>query len=126
MINPEPRLLCLNSLSGASSKNFLKRSSLPKNLWKGISFPKGEPARPLTIVVVLIFTTVGLHFSARSAKDTGSLTTFSAGAAKALWALSSAGKESKSARRMKGSKIREKMKIKSICNLLTIFTVEPP
>jgi hypothetical protein len=27
---------------------------------------------------------------------------------------------------MKGSKIREKMKIKSICNLLTILTVEPP
>jgi hypothetical protein len=52
--------------------------------------------------------------------------TFSAGAAKALWALTSAGKEWKSARRIRGSKIREKMKIRSVCNLLSILTVEPP
>jgi hypothetical protein len=80
----------------------------------------------LTVVVVLIFTTVGLHFSARSAKDTGSLTTLSAGAAKALCALSSAGREPKSAMRRKGSKSRKGIKIKTLCSLVSILTVEPP
>jgi hypothetical protein len=73
IINPEPRLLCLYFLSGMSPpKNLLKKSSLPKNSSKGefLNWDHGETPPPVvTILVVLILTTAGFSFSAKSAKD---------------------------------------------------------
>src|SRR5450756_1673380 len=71
-MNPEPRLFCLNCRCGVSPKNRSKKSSPPKLRSKGDPWPKGERNPPPRIVlVVLIFTTEGFSFSARSAKDKG-------------------------------------------------------
>lgn len=120
MMNPDPRLRCLNSLSGAFSKNLLKKSSPPKNLGEGISFPKGLPScfLLLTMVVVLILTTVGLHFSTKSAKDTGVPDTFPAGDAKALSPFSSLGKKVKSAKGINSNENRKRITIKNLWGLL--------
>jgi len=65
MINPEPRLRCLNSLRGVSPKKRSKKSS-PKG-----ELPKGapKPPRPLLVLDVLTLTTAGLTRSARSEKE---------------------------------------------------------
>src|SRR3989339_107122 len=71
MINPEPRLFCLNSLWGVSPKKRSKKSSPPKYR------PRGDPSNgdrtppPRIILVVLMFTTDGLSLSAKSANDNG-------------------------------------------------------
>ncbi len=71
MMNPDPRLRCLNSRGGMSPKKRWKKSSLPKKRSKegSLNGERNPPAR--SVFVVLMLTTEGFIFSTRSANDVG-------------------------------------------------------